>query len=311
MLNRAKILGAVLFLCSIGEMTSAAEETVENDDQSFICATPQITPFDTLQTLNGYKNFSAGDDGGIIFNSSNNSFLTSEDYSAALGEAIWKRSDSIYPGKSLPMTLGIAFLDDDRKIKDKVMKWASEWSGADNKIIKFEETSPQKAQIRITFKTQFNHTYLGRQAIKATNNNPTQPTMHLADVGNPSYSLQRWRTVVLHEFGHALGLRHEHLHPNSGIKWNENAIYEYHKGKPWGRCSDGNPSHCKEDIRNFITRPLSVSTHKLASYDEKSIMIYPILKNWTTNSYSVADPSSISGQDLSFIRSLYSKLYAQ
>ena len=32
------------------------------------------------------------------------------------------------------------------------------------------------------------------------------------------------RRVVLHEFGHALGLIHEHQNPEGGIEWNEPAV---------------------------------------------------------------------------------------
>ncbi|HKG84980.1 MAG TPA: hypothetical protein VKB16_17765, partial [Beijerinckiaceae bacterium] len=43
-----------------------------------------------------------------------------------------------------------------------------------------------------------------------------QPTMHLADTED---------RPVLHEFGHVLGLRHEHHHPASGIVWNKPVVY--------------------------------------------------------------------------------------
>jgi hypothetical protein len=43
------------------------------------------------------------------------------------------------------------------------------------------------------------------------------------------------RRLVLHEFGHAIGLEHEHAHRQSGIKWNEDALVAYlRKGLPAG-----------------------------------------------------------------------------
>jgi hypothetical protein len=37
-----------------------------------------------------------------------------------------------------------------------------------------------------------------------------------------------WRRVVLHEFGHVLGLQHEHQNPNAGIKWKLKAVEDYY-----------------------------------------------------------------------------------
>ena len=38
--------------------------------------------------------------------------------------------------------------------------------------------------------------------------------------------------VVLHEFGHAIGLAHEHQNPDKGIKWNEDAVIRDLSGPP-------------------------------------------------------------------------------
>ena len=35
--------------------------------------------------------------------------------------------------------------------------------------------------------------------------------------------------VILHEFGHALGLKHEHQNPAFRIQWNESAIIQHLK----------------------------------------------------------------------------------
>ena len=35
-----------------------------------------------------------------------------------------------------------------------------------------------------------------------------------------------YRRVVLHEFGHALGLAHEHQSPGVAIPWNEQKVYD-------------------------------------------------------------------------------------
>ena len=53
--------------------------------------------------------------------------------------------------------------------------------------------------------------------------------LRLADADSDDDELQR---VVLHEFGHALGLIHEHQNPQGGIDWNEPAVIADLSGPP-------------------------------------------------------------------------------
>ncbi len=77
--------------------------------------------------------------------------------------------------------------------------------------------------------------------------------------------------VTLHEVGHALGLIHEHQHPESGIKFNEDAVYAYFKSKyNWSRSTT---------IFNVL-QPYG-STGKFAvgartEFDPLSIMMYEL-----------------------------------
>ena len=54
------------------------------------------------------------------------------------------------------------------------------------------------------------------------------------------------RSVVLHEFGHALGAIHEHLSPMADIPWDRDAVYKDLSGPPnnWDRAkiSESNAS---------------------------------------------------------------------
>jgi hypothetical protein len=43
---------------------------------------------------------------------------------------------------------------------------------------------------------------------------------------------EQFRRTVLHEFGHALGLVHEHATPAGGIKWNREQVEREVKGAP-------------------------------------------------------------------------------
>ena len=84
-------------------------------------------------------------------------------------------------------------------------------------------------------------------------------TMWLSLGGLNEHRMQR---VVLHEFGHALGLDHQHQHPDSGIEWRESALRKSYQDMS------------KEAIRfNFIDK---VDRLALIPYDRDSIMHYSV-----------------------------------
>lgn len=115
-----------------------------------------------------------------------------------------------------------------------------------------------------------------------------QPSMHLPKSGN--------KRVVLHEFGHALGLQHEHQNPAHGIQWNAQAVYKYYKD---------NYDWSKEDVDENVLNKLSKDNTNFTSFDSKSIMLYPIPAQLTTNGYSTSWNTELSATDKSFIASAY------
>ena len=49
------------------------------------------------------------------------------------------------------------------------------------------------------------------------------------DNGSSTYG---FRSTTIHEFGHALGLNHEHKNPSAGIKWNKPVVYSDYAAAP-------------------------------------------------------------------------------
>jgi hypothetical protein len=43
-----------------------------------------------------------------------------------------------------------------------------------------------------------------------------------------------FRRTVIHEFGHAIGFRHEHISPNLAYNWNEAQIIADMQQQGWG-----------------------------------------------------------------------------
>ncbi|HEY1067806.1 MAG TPA: M43 family zinc metalloprotease, partial [Pirellulales bacterium] len=64
------------------------------------------------------------------------------------------------------------------------------------------------------------------------------------------------RSVVLHEFGHALGLIHEHQNPCSQIKWNRDAVIKDLSSPPanWSR------DKIQKNVLDAVAEELLVAT---------------------------------------------------
>ena len=95
------------------------------------------------------------------------------------------------------------------------------------------------------------------------------------DANSPEEEL---RSVVLHEFGHALGLIHEHQNPVGGIIFNREAVIRDLSGPP----NDWSVS----EIEFNVLTPASPDDVAATAMDPNSIMMYPIPASWTDGRFS-------------------------
>lgn len=187
-------------------------------------------------------------------------------------------------------TLRVRFLEGEPAVHAKVRQYADEWTRHSGLRFVYDE-SPD-ADIRISFTPGRSESYIGtcRPAL-----GPDASTMNFGWLTSSTDDTETSR-VVLHEFGHAIGLIHEHLSPAAGIKWNREAVYEhYQRLYGWDR----------QSVDSNLFEKYAESQTNYTAFDPASIMIYSIPRELTTDGYSVAWNTQLSAADKRFIGELY------
>lgn len=184
--------------------------------------------------------------------------------------------------------LSVRFLDGDSLLKKKVEGYAKEWESHCG--LRFAFSEDQKADITITFLTSGCWSLIGTQSLKRT------PSMGLGWVtaSSPEHEIRR---AVLHEFGHALGLIHEHQNPNNNpIHWNKKIVYQYYaENFQWSEQKvDKNVFECYAENQLLA-----------GEFDSNSIMLYAFPAEFTVDGYSPRWNTELSEADKSFIISIY------
>ena len=204
----------------------------------------------------------------------------SEFYLAALTAYLWE----------IGKTLRVRFLDGDPVVKGKVEAIAHEWSKFAN--IKFQFVDDPDAEIRVSFTGEGSWSQLGTSALKVDR---SQPTMNFGWL-KPDSSDEEYSRVVLHEFGHALGFTHEHQHPESGIKWNREAVIAYyHRTQGWSAA----------ETEEQVLQAESKDATQYSKFDRDSIMLYAIPAQLTTDGFSTDWNTQLSPTDKEFAKILY------
>jgi serralysin len=187
----------------------------------------------------------------------------------------------------------VGFLDGDQKLRDRVASCAKEWTGASRANIEFAFRKNANTLIRISFTMRGSWSTIGTTCRNVPKD---KPTMNFGWLTKKSKE-EELRRVVLHEFGHALGLIHEHQHPVKGIQWNRRQVISDLSGEPhnWTR----------KQIETNMFAKLKKSQTNFTALDPKSIMLYPIPSRWTTNNFSSILNTTLSATDIKFIRTQY------
>lgn len=181
--------------------------------------------------------------------------------------------------------LKIGFLGGTASQIAAVKQYAPEWTQSAN--LKFDFPTVGPYDIRIAFNAANGAwSYVGTDNASVTNQ--TTPTMNLGWIG---------RDVICHEFGHAIGLFHEHQNPNGGICYNEANVIADLQGPPnnWTVAM----------IRFNVLDKLNPAEVLTTPWDKVSVMHYNIPARWTCNNTAIPGGTVISQTDKEFVRLRY------
>ena len=120
-------------------------------------------------------------------------------------------------------------------------------------------------------------------------------SMILGGIGNIQ-NANEVRRLVLHEFGHALGLAHEHQSPKANCQWNRPVVYNFFKTSyDWDQ----------QMVDYNVFRRLGKDSTNYSEFDAQSIMLYFFPKELESGSCSEHNNTTLSNTDKSFINVAY------
>jgi len=191
-------------------------------------------------------------------------------------------------------TLAIGFVDGSPQARKAVRDIAKEWTKHAN--ITFDVSlgsPPANADILIRFDAATCDSFLGTSSKYYTERG--EPSMNLChldqQVGTPWFE-----RVVLHEFGHALSLHHEHQSSGMNVRWNKEAVYSYYETSAgWSR----------DFVDMWVFRRISPQVADSSAYDPDSVMHYSFPPEFTVDGVALGGASELSATDKSFIGEVY------
>jgi hypothetical protein len=195
--------------------------------------------------------------------------------------------EAIMPhGKAWPngSVLRVRFLEGTSEQQALAMHQARWWSEHAN--LRFVTSDAGDAEIRITFDPNDGAwSYLGTDCRSIPRD---QPTMNLGfqDGGTSG-----------HEFGHAIGLAHEHQNPQGGIRFNEAEVMRDLMGPPnfW----------TPDQIRHNVLNKYSADQIRGTAFDPNSIMLYAFPARWTLDGFATHSNEVVSAVDGQFVAGIY------
>jgi hypothetical protein len=179
-------------------------------------------------------------------------------------------------------TIRVRFLSGSAQQQKLVREIAPEWTKHAN--LNFEFGDDPRAEIRVTFDADD-----GAWSYVGTDNSGIPLNAATLNLG--------WQdeAVILHEFGHMIGLAHEHQNPDGGLQWNEENVIRDLSGAPnfWDEAT----------IRHNVLDKYTADQIRGTKFDANSIMLYAFPDDWTKNPGGTHENTKLSQLDKDFVRS--------
>lgn len=189
-------------------------------------------------------------------------------------------------------TLLVYFMGGSPQLQATVLFVAQEITKYCNvRLLRTEQQS--KSDIRISFENSGSWSYVGTDNLHVSKSQPTMNFGWLED--GMTMQSTTLRAAVLHEFGHAVGLEHEHQHPDAGIPWDKPKVYEFYARHGWTR----------QMVDNNIFARFDRNLTQFTRYDAMSIMHYPVQNELTVGDFEVNWRTELSQTDKHFLAELY------
>ena len=208
-----------------------------------------------------------------------------ENNSNNINKTYWQKGDTIH----------IAFIDGGKKIQNFVKQVSQDWVSKTDANInwKFIENI-NDSDARITFNSEGSWSFIGTQVKDIPK---SDPTMSLSTLKSFKEIVDK-RQTVLHEFGHLLGLIHEHQSPGIASEWNWEKIYSTYENAPynWTRTQISHNFIINlENDRHYVNKP----------FDPASVMLYDFPPDFFVRPIRIIKTGNLSKGDIELIDSIY------